>query len=301
MRIFAVIVFTVFNLNAIWAQNTAKADSIPEKKHKVSATIQVDVGDDKVKQEGDTTKIRLGKKEIMIIESENDKHVNIKSGKIDDDKWKDDDTDDNKFDGHWAGIDLGVNGFSNEDYSMYGGVEFMELKQPKSLELNINFLEYNINLQQNSNHIGLVTGMGLSYNNYKFENPYSIDKINGMIEPVLLDEDKLKKSKLTVTYLTVPVMLECHFPINNHSDKLFIAGGIEGGLNIGSHTKIKWNHKKEKDRGSFNLNTFKYAVICKVGINNVSLYATYNLSPLFKDNKGPELTPFSVGITVISF
>ena len=200
-----------------------------------------------------------------------------------------------------AGIDLGVNGFADEDYSMYGGNEFMELNQPKSLEVNINFWEYNIGLQKNRNNIGLVTGMGLSYNNYKFDNPYTIEKVDGIIEPVTLDADNYEKSKLTVTYLTIPLMMEFQIPVNDHSNKLFLSGGIEGSLNIGSHTKVKWDGKKEKERGGFNINPFQYAAVCRVGLKDISLYASYNLNPLFKDDKGPVLTPFTIGISFINF
>jgi len=304
MRNFAVILFTVCCLNTSWAQSAAKTDSIAGKKHKLSASIEVKLdNDDKKDKNGgsDTTRIRLGKKEVVIIESGNNKHVDILKTN-DEDKWKKKHEDNNdEFDGHWAGFELGVNSFANEDYSMYNGVDFMNLNQSKSLEVNINFWEYNISLQQNRKNIGLVTGMGLSYNNYRFDGSYSIKKENGIIQPVELEEGAYKKSKFTVTYLTVPLMLECQIPVNNHSNKIFVSGGVEGGLNIGAHTKIKWDDKKEKERGGFNLNTLKYAVVGRIGLKNISLYASYNLTPLFKDGKGPDLTPFTIGIGLINF
>ncbi len=248
----------------------------------------------------DTTKIRVGKKEFEVVESNNGTTVTLNKSY----KWgKDEEEKESKsFNGHWAGIDLGVNGFDKVNYSMYNGLEFMELNQPKSLEVNLNFWEYNISLQKHRGNIGLVTGMGISYNNYKFDNPYTIDKVNGIIEPIELDpQDSFKKSKLTVSYLTIPLMLEAQIPVNNHTGRLFLSGGILGGLNIGSHTKVKWNDNKQKDRGGFNVNPFKYAAIFRVGLNDIHLYATYNFSTLFKDGKGPELTPFSVGISLVNF
>lgn len=301
MKTLMAVLLIAFCMNAVSAQDTLDVSKASDNKPKITGTIELSIGNDKKEtehQENDTTVIRMGKKEIIIIESGNNTHVDIEKSD-DDDDWDNDHK--NKFDGHWAGLDIGVNGFTDENYGLYGGLSFMDLNQSKSLEVNVNFLEYNIGLQQNKDNIGLVTGMGISYNNYKFDNPYTIKKVNGMVEPVLLNADELEKSKLTVAYLTIPLLLEFQIPVNDRSNKLFIAGGIEGGLNIGSHTKVKWNDSKEKERGGFNLNAFKYAAICKVGLNDISLYATYNLSPLFKENKGPGLTPFSIGISFINF
>lgn len=302
MKTLMAVLLIAFCMNSVLAQDTLDVSKAPDNRPKITGTIELSIGNDKKEtehQENDTTVIRMGKKEVIIIETGNKKHVDILKSGFDDDDWDSDHKD--KFDGHWAGLDIGVNGFTDENYDLYGGLSFMDLNQSKSLEVNVNFLEYNIGLQQNKKNIGLVTGMGISYNNYKFDNPYTIKKVNGMVEPVLLNADELEKSKLTVAYLTIPLLLEFQIPVNDRSNKLFIAGGIEGGLNIGSHTKVKWNDSKEKERGGFNLNAFKYAAICKVGLNDISLYATYNLSPLFKENKGPGLTPFSIGISFINF
>ncbi len=301
MKTFATIILIAFSLNTLSAQEAAQ-DPVAEKKPEITETVDVSIVADTEaigKARTDTTTIRMGKKEIIIIESGNDNHVDIKKPDAEDDEAE---NDGNKFNGHWAGFELGVNGFTDEDYSRYDGLEFMELNQSKSLEVNLNFIEYNIGLQKCKNNIGLVTGMGVSYNNYKFESPYTIRKVDGIIEPLaLFPADSYEKSKLTVAYLTVPLMLEFQVPVNNGSNKLFVSGGIIGGLNIGSHTKVKWDDKKEKERGGFNINPFKYAAICKVGLKDISLYASYNLSPLFKEDKGPELTPFTIGISLINF
>ena len=288
----AIVVF--FSLNTLFAQEPSEIAK-DETQPNIGGTIDVTIYTDKVEKVGtDTTRIRMGKKEIIIIESGDNTDVNVQKAEKKEESRK-------KFDGHWSGLDLGINGFTDENYGMSNGLEFMELNQPKSLEVSLNFAEFNIGLQQNKNNVGLVTGMGISYNNYKFDNPYTIRKVNGVIEPLALSAEGYEKSKLTVAWLTVPLMLEFQIPVNDRSNKLFIAGGILGGLNIGSHTKVKWDDKKEKERGGFSINPFKYAAICRVGMKDISLFATYNLSPLFKDGKGPELTPFSVGISFINF
>ena len=247
--------------------------------------------------DGDTTFIRVGKRKVEIVEKDGNTNISVHR----DNYWEDhkDKKKIRKFNGHWAAFELGVNGLRNADYSMYEEKDFMDLDQPKSLEVNINFLEYNIPLKEY--RVGLVTGMGWTMNNYKFDNPVTIEKVDGMIVPVDIDPNGFNKSKLTVSYLTVPLLFEYQIPVNGRSNQLFVSGGIIGGINLGSHTKVKNDHSKNKDHGSFNINPFKYALTARVGLKDINLYANYSLSPLFKDDKGPELFPFTIGISLINF
>ena len=302
-NLLALLLIFAFALN-IQAQDTVKVDlfgknvvSVSEDTSKAEVILlnnRINIHDN---FNNDTTTIRIGNKNIEIVENNNTTQIDIER----DESWKSERENHKKrdFNGHWAGLELGVNSFYNNNYSLYGGEEFMELSYPKSLEVNLNFAEFNISLKKD--RIGIVTGMGWSIKNYKFDSPITIDNINGMIEPIDIEPDNLKKSKLTVSYLTVPLLMEFQIPINGNSNQLYISGGVIGGLNMGSHTKIKHKKSKSKDHESFNINPFQYSATGRIGLKNISLYGTYSLSPLFKDNRGPELFPFSIGLSLINF
>ena len=242
--------------------------------------------------DSDTSIVRIGKKDVKVIDHKSG--TEIIWGK---DKRHRHDPD--RFDGHWEGIEFGFNGFDKEDYSMYNSADkdFMSLNQGKSIEFNLNFYELNIGLAKN--YVGLVSGMGFSFNNYRFDNDYTIAKGATRTEPVALDPNNLSKTKLAVSYLNVPVLLEFQIPVNHNEGRLFINGGIIGGVKIGSHTKVKYGDKKDKDRSGFNLNSFNYAATARIGYKDISLFAKYSLTPLFQTGKGPELTPFTIGISFL--
>ncbi|MBA4408586.1 MAG: outer membrane beta-barrel protein [Bacteroidota bacterium] len=238
----------------------------------------------------DTSIVRIGKKDVKVIDHENG--TEILWGK---DRHKKDKSD--RFNGHWEGVEFGFNGFDKADYSAYQGLEFMSLNQGKSAEFNLNFYELNIGLAKS--YAGLVSGMGLSFNSYRFENPFTLLKGANRTEPDLLDKEGLSKTKLAVSYLNVPLLLEFQIPVNQNEGRLFINAGLVGGVKIGSHTKVKYGDKKDKVRDGFNMNSFKYAATARIGYKDVSLFATYSLTPLFQVDKGPELTPFTIGISFL--
>ena len=244
-------------------------------------TVTVDTNEDK------PVKIRLGQKNIEIIDGE----ISVYSSQTNTRK----PIVKRKFNGHWGGMELGFNNFHSIDYSLYSNPNnnFMDLYNAKSIEVNINPLEYTITLVNKK--LGLVSGLGFTSNNYRFDNDLTIKKDEtGIIQPIPLDN--LQKSKLVTTYINVPLLLEVHF-----GKRFFVSGGFIGGLNMGSRTKVKIDDHKSKERKSFNINPYRGSIAFKAGFKNVYLYSNYSLTPLFKDGKGPELFPYSIGIGFLNF
>jgi hypothetical protein len=254
------------------------------------------------KEDRDTTKIRIGGKQINIIDGWHGTRIKIQKVHPWDPQDKFFVEEERGFRGHWAGFEMGVNGFSDEDYSMYDDPsnEFMELDMAKSIAVNLNFLQYDIGLQKERNTIGLVTGLGLEWNNYRFDNDITIKKVNGVIQPIALDGN-IKKTKLTSLYLTVPLLMEFQIPVKFKQRRIHMSAGVVGGLRLGSHTKVKEGSDKDKDHDDFKLKTLRYSAQVRIGYRSLNFFANYGLTELFESNKGPDLTPFTVGITLISF
>ena len=203
----------------------------------------------------------------------------------------------NKFKGHWAGIELGLNNYviDNYKFELPSDIDYMTLHSGKSRNFNINFSQLSIGLAR---HIGFVTGLGIGWNNYMFNGDNNIQKgATGEIE--MLDPGEvLKKSKLTTLYMKLPLLLEVQVP-TDHS-RLNLSAGAVGAVKLGSYSMMLFeNDDKVKSDDDFNLNLLRYGVTARIGYENFSLYGTYYLTPMFKANMGPgavDLFPFEIGI-----
>lgn len=213
-----------------------------------------------------------------------------------------------KFEGHWAGVEFGINGFANSDYSMYSASEqnFLDNDLLRSNILNLNVLQYSKGIQQTRNNIGLVTGVGLSFQSYHLDNntTITIDE-NGKIHPSILYFDSSQKSKLSTLYLDVPLLVEFQIPISHFANRLYFSAGLTGSKRLETHTKVKYrrNGKREKLKspGDYAIKDYKVATTFRMGYRWFNVFATYDLAPLFDDRNGPVLYPFSAGIRLISF
>ena len=58
---------------------------------------------------------------------------------------------------------------------------------------------------------------------------------------------------------------------------------------------------KNKDNKSFHTNPFYYGVRGYLGWGGIHLFADYALSTLFEKDEGPELYPFSIGLSLVRF
>jgi len=273
----------------------------------------INVGSDGIltyEAKDDTIQVKLGKRGIKIMEKEDGTSIDI----IDLDERDDDRSDKRRkrFRGHWMGFELGLNNLLTSDYNMDYPEEsrFMELNTGKSWNFNINFLQYSLGF--GTDKVGLVTGLGLEMNNYRFDHSLSIMKEDGVIvadSSYLLDPNvsNVEKSKLHTTYLTLPLLLEFQIPAGRNNHRIHISAGAIGGVKLWSPTKVVYkdqngNKEKNKVKGNdYNLSPLRYGVTARIGYRALNVYANLNLTPLFEKNKGPELYPFSIGLILHFF
>jgi len=247
-------------------------------------------------EEGDTTHIRIGRRIFRV--KEDSTGTNIVIEKEDRDKIRN-----SKFNPHWAGMEIGINMYNQSDYSIYQKINtvvpenFMDLNYGKSITINFNIAEWAF--KNEAENFGIVTGLGFSIMDFTFDRPLTIEKQGGegIVMPVELDPEGLKKSKLNISYITAPLLLEIKTPLRMGTSNLYVAGGIIGGLNIGSHTKYKYKNDKEKVHSNFNLTRIKYDLTGRIGFGDFCIFVNYGMTPLFKDDQGPELYPVTFGFS----
>jgi hypothetical protein len=202
------------------------------------------------------------------------------------------------FRGHWAGFEAGFNNYVHiNSMTMPEEIAYMSLDASKSNCFNLNFSQANIGL---SRHFGIVSGLGVTFNNYRFENQNSIVAgQDGTISGSIPIDVSVKKSKFSTLYLNVPVMLEVQIPAG-YSHRLNIAAGVIGGLKLNAWTKVVFeNGEKNRVNGDYNLNLLRGGVTARIGYGNLMIFGTYYMTPWFQNLKGPNgynLKPFEIGL-----
>lgn len=253
----------------------------------------------------DSVRVKVGKFDIEVIDSDTThiklgrSHIKIdEKGNVDIGREKEE----REFDGHWTGFGIGVNGYLTDDNSLTIPEPYkeMDLTYEKSINVQLNVFEQSFNLIRE--RFGLVTGLGLQWNNYRFDNNVVLEDEPDFLAFTSPDPTRnYEKSKLVVNYLTLPLFLEYQTNSDNDISSFHLSAGAVGALRIGAHSKNIIGGSKSKQRTDFHLSPFSADAMVRIGWGKINLYAAYGLLPLFKEDEGPELYPFRIGITLTDF
>ena len=238
--------------------------------------VNITLGDNllSVQDDKDAFRIRIGNRGLEILESlEGKTKFNFEKYDTKDEESgtyavENNGSDDKKprnykrFRGHWSGMEIGFNSLLTADRSfvMPSEIDYMTLHSGKSTCFNLNFSQQSFGLNR---HIGVVTGLGLNWNNYHFDGNNNILKGSNGIITELDPQGILKKSKFTTLYLTVPLLFEFQIPTDNK--QINLAGGLIGAIKLDSHSKMVYdNGDKVKSNADFSLNLLRYGPTVRV-------------------------------------
>ncbi|MEQ8625288.1 MAG: outer membrane beta-barrel protein [Vicingaceae bacterium] len=246
----------------------------------------------------DTSRFSIGSTKVIIIsddknDSKNDDTESISIKKEEKQRWN-----------HYVGVDFGINGLLSEKKSVDLPEEarFMDLDYARSVSISLNFFEHYIPIAKEK--FGISTGLGFEFNKYALDRDYTIlankDSTFGFQDSSIVLSKNLFKSEV----LNWPIMLETNLGKDaKHSFHVAVGGMLS--YRLGAKTKqIFTQDNKEykvKNRTDYNTNPFLFSLVARVGYGGFTIFANYSLTPMFENNKGPELYPFTVGVSLASF
>ena len=233
-----------------------------------------------------------------------------------------------KFNGHWAGVELGWNGYVNSDYNMIfpANQQYLNLNVARSMMVNLNLFDLNLNLIKN--HFGFTTGLGFQFSNYFFNQNYKLMADTTFLTAFRVYDDNgnaanLKINKLTVSWLNVPILFEYQTNSGIKMNSFHIAVGVIGGVRIGTYQKQTfdtWNtfyYLKDsygkpvgsfyagqeyiRTKNAFYLENFKLDATARIGWSFLNFFATCSITPMFQDKKAPQVYPWTVGISLVGW
>ncbi len=166
---------------------------------------------------------------------------------------------------------------------------------------------------KNSQHMSIGFGLGLGSSNIFFDNKFVNLKSQTTTLPFTNVStsavDHYKKFKLTTIFAELPV--ELRFAGNPVTpDRGFKAAlGVKIGTLLNQHTKGKdalgatgttlyGKTYIEKESNKRFINTTRVAVTGRIGFGNISIDGSYQVTNFLKTGVGPEIKPYSIGITL---
>ncbi len=246
---------------------------------------------------------------IIVKNGKKDKDVNITMGRKDKTKKKNPNVSTN-----WWIVDVGFNNYTDKtNYATAAGSYLInrpgypdldkndfKLRSGKSVNVNIWLFMQRLNLIEH--HVNLKYGVGLEINNYRYKSsisykeggpvPYTATQTNSPF--IFRDSISFSKNKLATDYLTVPVMLNFVSNPNSRKKGISLSAGVSAGYLFSQRNKQKSDQRgKDRNKGDYDLNTFKLSYVAELGLGPIRFYGSY--SPKSMYDHSLDMRPYTVG------
>jgi Outer membrane protein beta-barrel domain len=141
-------------------------------------------------------------------------------------------------------------------------------------------------------------GAGLGFMSQNVHTDAFIDTASGVtVLSKIPDSLDYKLNKLSLNFITAALEIRLRSNENKSINRFKISLGMTAGYLLQSHTKYEDKYGKRKGYAIENLNKFQYGLTCRIGYGRIAASAYYSLVNVFESGKGPELTPYSIGLS----
>jgi hypothetical protein len=207
----------------------------------------------------------------------------------------------------WLNFDLGFSNYQdNTNYSSAAAMDYarairpneeaftksdLRLETGKSVNFNLWIVKQRYGLTRD-NKLNAKWGLMLELNNYRYETDNSY---NGQSKPFMFrDSISFSKNKLAMDYVTVPLMIGFNskpFKKNGFA----VSVGVSAGYLYSSRSKqVSSVRGKQKNKGNFDFEPWKFQYIGEIGLSAVKLYGSYCPQSMYI--RGLEVTPYNIGL-----
>jgi hypothetical protein len=151
-------------------------------------------------------------------------------------------------------------------------------------------------------HFSFAAGVGVGVDNIYLKDQQIVltDNDTNAQARFTPETTNYKKYKVTTTYIEAPFEIRFYGNKNNRNKGFKAAAGLRVGSLLGAHTRGREDGTKIVNKVNTKrfLETWRFAGTLRLGYGNFTLMGTYNLTNLYKENQGPALTPYSIGICI---
>ena len=190
---------------------------------------------------------------------------------------------------HLSLFEIGTNFLVQTDFSAMDKpvATALDFSSRKAVQCTINLMTMNVPLNPKRT-LGFTLGFGFEMNNYTFNDKVLLKYEQGsfVVEPL---QQSVKKSKLAVTYIHIPMLFDW-----NIRRGFFISAGATFDILMGS--QLSYKNPKTKIEGKLPLNPVQVGVTSRIGWRRVYAFVNYSLLNMYKNKTDITARRMSAGV-----
>ncbi|MDD3037580.1 hypothetical protein [Bacteroides sp.] len=204
----------------------------------------------------------------------------------------------NNFAPHLSGLYFGYMMVS-ENFGTYNQSDQISINATHSWEIGGTLFTSSHSFGPTQNW-GFAIGLGWGYRSMRLDGNYAFRDIDGVTQIVPGESGEIpmeySKSRLRYFYFRIPLSIEWQTRLC-HRKAIFFSAGPEAEIRHGFKSKGKINGKKQTFDKNLHGRPVGINLLVQAGYGNLGFYTRYATYGLFEKGKGPEILPFSFGLS----
>ncbi|MEN9742775.1 MAG: hypothetical protein RLZZ65_580 [Bacteroidota bacterium] len=207
------------------------------------------------------------------------------------------------FKSHYASFEFGMQMNTNTafgfDPNFSNSPEWQNVV-PKSLVFNVNLFSTKFKIIEN--YLGLTTGYGFSFVSSEFKEAYTLVHTDGFTNAILDTAQHFNRNTLSVSYFTIPLLLEVTNK-GSFKDAFYLNIGVIGGVRMYSQQRqtgvnANGDNYELTTKSKFNLNPWMLDATVRMGYGPFGVFATYAMLSTFKSGATVNQFPLRFGVSL---
>lgn len=208
------------------------------------------------------------------------------------------------FKSHYASFEFGMQMNTNTAFGFdpnFSNAPEWQNKVPKSLVFNVNLFAHKFKIIDN--YLGLTTGYGFSFVSSEFKDDYTLVHTEDASTIAVLDTaQNFKRNSLSVSYFTIPLLLEVTNK-GSFKDAFYLNIGVIGGVRMYSQQRQTGVNANGDNydltvKSKFNLNPWMLDATVRMGYGPFGVFANYAMLSTFKSGFTVNQFPLRFGVSL---
>lgn len=160
-------------------------------------------------------------------------------------------------------------------------------------------LSFYWDFQIKKSFFSIAPGLGVSQTNVYHRSVMTDTSAAGIQFTPIANPDNIKTNKLTMTYIEIPIEFRFRTKPDRLDNQWKFVVGFKAGIRVDGYTKVTTKSPKHTiiEKPYPDLNLWRCGPTVRIGYSSFNLTAYYGVLGIFKNNRGPKVNEFSVGLS----
>ncbi|HYK77127.1 MAG TPA: PorT family protein [Daejeonella sp.] len=183
-------------------------------------------------------------------------------------------------------VDLGLSTYLDQgSYNLSSENSYLDHDTWRSSNFGFDFFQMGYRFNKN---FKVYLSSGLDWNHIRLNRDITFQR-NKPLDQFVTEDVHFEKNRFSSQYLRIPLSFQLRSNLDHKGKRMYFVFGPEVGLLLNGKIKqVSDERGKEKFKGKYNFEPFRYGTFVRMGYGGMGVFAKYYFNDVFVEDRGPK-------------